>query len=67
MYPLLRLGNLVRHKSGGPIMVVDREVFRSPLEPLISCVWVEARQRHHASFKEGTLKQCMATDYRSEK
>ena len=52
----LRPGNLIRHKSGGPIMVVDREVSHSSNEPVVSCVWVEAGQRHCASFKEGTLQ-----------
>jgi uncharacterized protein YodC (DUF2158 family) len=53
---VFRLGDFVRHKSGGPIMVVDREVSRSPIEPTISCVWTEAGERHYASFKEAELQ-----------
>jgi uncharacterized protein YodC (DUF2158 family) len=52
---LFRLGNLVRHRSGGPIMVVDREVPHSSIEPRVGCVWIEAGERRHASFKEGEL------------
>ncbi|EJN11542.1 putative small protein (DUF2158) [Bradyrhizobium sp. YR681] len=52
----LRPGNLVKHRSGGPIMVVDREVSHSSNEPLVSCSWVEAGQRHSASFKEDSLQ-----------
>jgi uncharacterized protein YodC (DUF2158 family) len=52
----LRPGNLVKHRSGGPIMVVDREVSHSSIEPRVSCVWIEAGQRRCASFKEGSLQ-----------
>jgi len=52
----LRPGNLVRHRSGGPIMIVDREVPHSSLEPFVSCFWVEAGQRNAASFKEDSLQ-----------
>jgi hypothetical protein len=34
-------------------MVVDQETFRSPMEPKIHCVWIEAGERRHASFREG--------------
>ncbi|MGY8633517.1 hypothetical protein RAD15_13645 [Bradyrhizobium sp. 14AA] len=37
-------------------MIVDREVSHSSLEPLVSCFWVEAGQRHAASFKEDSLQ-----------
>ncbi|MCK1401260.1 DUF2158 domain-containing protein [Bradyrhizobium sp. 4] len=53
---MFKLGDFVRHKSGGPIMVVDQEVFRSSIEPTIRCAWIEAGKRHHASFKEGELQ-----------
>jgi uncharacterized protein YodC (DUF2158 family) len=52
----LRPGNLVKHRSGGPIMVIDREVSHSSIEPWVSCIWIEAGQRHCASFKEGSLQ-----------
>jgi uncharacterized protein YodC (DUF2158 family) len=53
----LRPGNLVRHKSGGPIMMVDREVpSLDAIEPSVSCTWVEDRQHRFAFFKIGTLQ-----------
>ena len=53
---MFRLGNLVRHRSGGPIMVVDQEAFRASIEPKIHCVWIEAGERRHASFREGEVQ-----------
>jgi uncharacterized protein YodC (DUF2158 family) len=53
---LFKLGNLVRHRSGGPIMVVDQDVLRSSVEPKVYCAWTEAGERHHASFQERELQ-----------
>lgn len=53
---MFRLGNLVRHRSGGPIMVVDQDVLRSSMEPKVYCAWTEAGERRHACFKEGELQ-----------
>jgi len=53
----LRLGNLVRHKSGGPIMIVD---FVSPHEegadPQIGCYWIENGARKSAYLRLWTLQ-----------
>jgi uncharacterized protein YodC (DUF2158 family) len=67
-----RLGNLVRHKSGGPIMMVDKEAPPFDVsEPSISCTWVEARQRKYARFRMGSLQAVYADgtsrDYSKEK
>jgi len=57
-----RDGNLVKHKSGGPIMMVER----APPERLrnwgdwISCVWVEDGQRNVKLFYSGELQAVYA-------
>lgn len=53
---MFRLGNLVRDRSGGPIMVVDQAVLRWSMESKVCCAWTEAGKRRHASFKEGELQ-----------
>jgi len=46
-----RVGNLIRHKSGGPIMTVEYvHKLGLGLPPVLDCVWVESRQRKFSSF-----------------
>ena len=61
----LRPGNLVRHKGGGPIMMID---LVTPEEmPLIdrrdylcSCVWVEDRVQKGGTFRSSHLQTVYA-------
>jgi len=51
----LRPGNLVRHKSGGPIMMIEKAwpehlwLFNRSNYPC-DCIWVEGRIRKAATF-----------------
>ena len=57
-----RDGNLVRHKSGGPIMIVDKafpERWRNWV-PWISCVWVVNGQKNVTFFHAGELQTVYA-------
>jgi uncharacterized protein YodC (DUF2158 family) len=47
----IRAGNLVRHKSGGPIMMVEA-VRKADMmtSAFAECVWVENNQRRHNKF-----------------
>jgi len=51
-----RVGNFVKHKSGGPIMVVDdAPAWPVQTEP-IGCVWVEDGQTKAAQFHPAVLQ-----------
>ncbi|MEH2525913.1 uncharacterized protein YodC (DUF2158 family) [Bradyrhizobium sp. AZCC 2176] len=60
----LRVGNLVKHKSGGPIMMVDA----APPDGMrlldgdvyCSCVWVESRVRKFRTFRFSHLETVYA-------
>jgi uncharacterized protein YodC (DUF2158 family) len=60
-----RAGNLVRHRSGGPIMMVERVGWGS-----ITCIWVENCEQKYGKFHEGTVLAVYADgstrDYNSE-
>jgi uncharacterized protein YodC (DUF2158 family) len=51
---LLRVGNLVRHKAGGPIMMVDWA--SQTWQRQVCCVWVENRQKQAANFDAASLQ-----------
>ena len=61
----LRPGNLVRHKSGGPIMMIDDREWmggsRGPPDPQHQCTWVENGTKKAAMFQESQL-QCVYAD-----
>ena len=46
----VRVGNLARHKSGGPIMLIDC-VHQSVGGNWVGCVWVENGERRSSQFK----------------
>jgi uncharacterized protein YodC (DUF2158 family) len=60
----LRPGNLVRHKSGGPIMMIDdRESiggWRGPDDPQHQCTWVENGTKKAATFRASQLQSVCA-------
>jgi uncharacterized protein YodC (DUF2158 family) len=61
----LRVGNLVRHKSGGPIMMVDAALpdgmwLLDHDEACCSCVWVESRVRKFGTFRSSHLETVYA-------
>jgi hypothetical protein len=60
----LRPGNLVRHKSGGPIMMVDVAPFEGmgmlPPDPECWCVWVEDRVKKGGIFRVSHLETVYA-------
>ena len=65
---ILRPGNLVRHKSGGPIMMVDdlipREQFRGAFgfyDSHHDCTWLENGLKKTGSFRPSELK-CVYAD-----
>jgi uncharacterized protein YodC (DUF2158 family) len=65
---ILKPGNLVRHKSGGPIMLVDdlisREQFRESsfiLDAPHDCTWLENGIKKIGSFRPSEL-QCVYAD-----
>jgi uncharacterized protein YodC (DUF2158 family) len=61
----LRPGNLVRHKSGGPIMMIDGVTpegmwLLDPRDYWCSCVWVEDRVRKGGTFRSSHLQTVYA-------
>jgi uncharacterized protein YodC (DUF2158 family) len=51
-----KTGDLVRLRSGGPIMTAER-VFSEVPEPYVRCAWFDARElAHGASFKTEALE-----------
>jgi uncharacterized protein YodC (DUF2158 family) len=59
---VLRPGNLVRHKSGGPIMMVDdlisREQFKRSWgihDARHDCTWIENGMKKFGSFRPSEL------------
>jgi uncharacterized protein YodC (DUF2158 family) len=57
----IRTGNLVRHKSGGPIMMVEEIRKPDMLTPAFAeCVWVENRQLRHNKFHLDALQTVYA-------
>ncbi len=62
-----RTGNLVRHKSGGPIMMVEDISY---LMVRASCVWTESSVRQHRVFELAALDLVFADgtprDYAAE-
>jgi hypothetical protein len=61
----LRPGNLVKHRSGGPIMMVDlgpldQFMPMRPLDPECSCVWVENGVKKGAAFPVSHLQPVYA-------
>lgn len=61
----LRPGNLVRHKSGGPIMMIDDlvsiEGFWGSDDAYHQCAWVEDGIRKFGTFRASQL-QCVYLD-----
>ncbi|MBA7468747.1 hypothetical protein ES703_119957 [subsurface metagenome] len=53
----IRIGNLVRHKSGGPIMLVSElpPLFWGQFARFAECVWVENRERKYSKFHLDSL------------
>jgi uncharacterized protein YodC (DUF2158 family) len=51
----LRVGNLVKLKLGGPIMMVTWGPVRGP-DINCECTWVEDRQTRYARFPEHALQ-----------
>ena len=51
----LRVGDLVRHKSGGPIMMVDWAP-AYPVQREVGCSWVEDGQKKAAYFDPAVLQ-----------
>jgi uncharacterized protein YodC (DUF2158 family) len=62
MYPSLRPGNLVRHKSGGPIMLVTMAYPRLPMMRYVKyeCTWIDNQQKMVADFEEELLQPVYA-------
>jgi uncharacterized protein YodC (DUF2158 family) len=65
---ILRPGNLVRHRSGGPIMMVDDLVSREQFRGLWGfhdvprdCTWLENGVKKIGSFRASEL-QCVYAD-----
>jgi uncharacterized protein YodC (DUF2158 family) len=65
---ILRSGNLVRHKSGGPIIVVDDVVSRERVgrssfvrDARHDCTWLENGIKRVGSFRPSEL-QCVHAD-----
>jgi uncharacterized protein YodC (DUF2158 family) len=62
----LRIGNLVRHKSGGPIMMIDLTppeniwLLRQRSDYPLGCVWTEAGKRKFAAFRPSDLQPVYA-------
>ena len=58
----LRVGNLVRHKSGGPIMMVSRVLPRLPMMAFFKyeCTWVEDNKKLVEEFDEKLLQTVYA-------
>jgi uncharacterized protein YodC (DUF2158 family) len=57
----LRPGNLVRHKSGGPIMMIDDAVSLEEGpgfvdDPYHQCAWVEAGTKRFGTFRASQLQ-----------
>ena len=57
----LRVGNLVRHKSGGPIMIVEELPWPGLGREMAKCVWVEDGQKKLEQL-EVQLLQAVYTD-----
>jgi uncharacterized protein YodC (DUF2158 family) len=57
-----RPGNLVQHKSGGPIMMVASEPGVGRGDDRYPCVWVENGERRYASFHLSSLQQPLNAD-----
>ncbi|MBR0896824.1 DUF2158 domain-containing protein [Bradyrhizobium tropiciagri] len=57
-----RTGSLVRHKSGGPIMMVTMAHPRHPMMQHVKyeCTWVENQQRMVADFEAELLQPVYA-------
>ena len=62
MDPSLRPGNLVRHKSGGPIMMVTMAYPRLPMMRHVKyeCTWIDSQQKMVADFEEELLQPVYA-------
>jgi uncharacterized protein YodC (DUF2158 family) len=54
----LHLGNVVKLRSGGPAMVVEREP--APPHDVIHCVWSDAGTIHRDQFPRRTLDKVKA-------
>ena len=54
---MLKTGDIVRLKSGGPAMTVDK-VNNSK----ISCVWFKEEHLKSAIFRKDTLERCVAVE-----
>jgi uncharacterized protein YodC (DUF2158 family) len=57
-YTWLRPGNLVRHKTGGPVMMIEWETGADAFgrDAHCLCVWVENGARRFATFHRWTLQ-----------
>ena len=53
-------GDLVRLKSGGPQMVVDRVIYYSDDSTSVCCVWFDNDKKQESSFPPGGLEECGA-------
>jgi uncharacterized protein YodC (DUF2158 family) len=63
---ILRPGNLVRHKSGGPIMMIDDLISRDEFTWNVrdaphDCTWLENGVKKTGSFRASEL-QCVYAD-----
>lgn len=58
--PEIRVGNLVRHKSGGPIMLVSSLLRDWGRPPFAECVWVEDGKRRYNKFQLDSLQTVYA-------
>jgi uncharacterized protein YodC (DUF2158 family) len=56
----LKPGNLVRHLSGGPIMMIEKPSSWTIFEPRYSCVWVENGRPQYGHFHLGSLQTVYA-------
>ena len=69
---ILRPGNLVRHKSGGPIMMVDDLVSREQFKGMFGfhyaphdCTWLENGVKKIGSFRASELQSVYADGTRN--
>jgi uncharacterized protein YodC (DUF2158 family) len=53
-----KIGDVVRLKSGGPLMTVDELTTQGTSgQPTVSVVWFEGSEQRHGTFLEAVLDQ----------
>jgi uncharacterized protein YodC (DUF2158 family) len=56
-----KLGNLVRHKPGSPVMMIDGSFCSGKMvDALVDCVWMEDKAKRSVSFPFSELNLVFA-------